>query len=197
MFDYRKPKIENVRLSKIENRPCSIFQNRKSAMFDFPNRKSAMSEDRHRRQALVKQALVKSRKTGTRKTDSCIYFRKIIPGVIISCKRLQDFVFFELILWPNYNDVIDVIRNYRTDLISGSLKYRSHRTDLNSGSWGPEVPRNWKMPLKSKTGHVRRPKIENRPCTNRKSKIGHVRRAEIENRPCSIFQNRKSAMFDW
>ena len=80
-------------------------------------------------------------------------------------------------IWPNYNDVIDVIRNYRTDLISGSLKYRSHRTDLNSGSWGPEVPWNWKMPLKSKIGHVRRPKIENRPC--------------------SIFQNRKSAMFDW
>ncbi len=35
---------------------------------------------------------------------------------------------------PNHSEVIDLIRNYQTDLISGSLKYRSHRTDLDSGS---------------------------------------------------------------
>ena len=83
--------------------------------------------------------------------------------------------------WPNYNDVIDVIRNYQTDLISGSLKYQSHRTDLNSGSWGPEMPRNWKMPVKSKIGHVRHPKIKNRPCST----------PENRNKPCSTPENRK------
>ena len=98
MFNTRKSNIGHVRLPKSENRPCSFFQNRKSAMFDFPNRKSAMSEARHPKTGTRKTGTRKTgtRKTGTRKTDSCIYFRKIIPGVIISCKRLQDFVFFEL-----------------------------------------------------------------------------------------------------
>ena len=91
MFDYRKPKIGNVRFSKIENRPCLIFQHRKSAMFDFPNRTSAMSEDRHPKTGTRKTGTRKTgtrktgtRKTGTRKTDSCIYCRKIIPADLIS-----------------------------------------------------------------------------------------------------------------
>ena len=100
MFDFPKSKIGHVRFSKIENRPCSIFQTRKSAMIDFPNRTSAMSEDRHPKTGTRKTGARKTgtRKTGTRKTESCIYFQKIILGVIISFKRLQDFVFFELIL---------------------------------------------------------------------------------------------------
>ena len=49
MFDARKSKIGHVRFSKIENRPCSIFQ--------IENRPCPKSDTR--RQALVKQALVK------------------------------------------------------------------------------------------------------------------------------------------
>ena len=86
VFDFPKSKISHVRFSKMEHRPCSIFQNGTSAMFDFPNRKSAMSEDRHPKTGTRKTGTRKTgiRKTGTRKTDSCIYFRKTIPGELIS-----------------------------------------------------------------------------------------------------------------
>ena len=67
MFNTRNSKIGHVRLPKTENRPCSIFQNRTSAMFDFPNRKSAMSEDRHPKTGTRKTG---TRKTGTRKTGT-------------------------------------------------------------------------------------------------------------------------------
>ena len=39
MADARKPNIGQLRFSRIEHRPCSMFSNRTSAMFDFSKSK--------------------------------------------------------------------------------------------------------------------------------------------------------------